>query len=63
MICLFVVDESWFKLMSDENMMFSLLLVPLKSVPKRKPNAKQTMDAMMTYVILILLVIDDYYFF
>jgi len=48
--------------MSDENMMFSLLLVPLKSVPKRKPNTKQTMDAMRIDVILILLVIDDDYF-
>jgi hypothetical protein len=56
---LFVVGESWYVLIPDENMIFNFLLVPLKSTPKRKPNAKQRIDEVIANVILIVLVIAD----
>ncbi len=49
-------------MISDKNIKFSLLLVPLKSVPKRKPITKKIMDATIRNVVLVVLVIDDYYF-
>jgi len=56
---LFVVDESWFELIADENIMFNFLLVPIKFIPKRKPRAKQRIDKVIVNVILIVLVIAD----
>jgi len=56
---LFIVDESWFELIPDENMIFNFLLVPSKSIPKRKPNPKQRIDEVIANVILIVLVIVD----
>jgi hypothetical protein len=46
--------------MFDANWL-NLVLVPLKSVPKRKPNAKHRMDAVIINVILVGLAIDEYY--
>jgi len=40
-------------------MTFNLGIAPLKSVPKRKPNAKQRIDAAIANVTLAVLVIDD----
>ncbi len=56
---MFVVDEAWFGLNSDENIMFSFLLVPIKFIPERKPRAKQRIDEVIANVILIVLVIAD----
>jgi hypothetical protein len=42
-------------------MTFNLGIALLKSVPKRKPNAKQTMHTVIVDVILIAFVIDEYY--
>jgi hypothetical protein len=56
---LFAVDEAWFGLISDENIMFNFLLVTIKFIPKRKPNAKQRIDEVIANVILIGLVIAD----
>ncbi len=60
MICFLIVGDCWFEWIFDRNWL-NLVLVPFKSIPKRKPNAKQIMHKVIVDITFLVIAIDDYY--